>query len=95
MIETVLHRLSLQDFNIVRSQIREGALGRRLGVSEKFLKTAERPFTLNLFVEIHNPAARVDINYLNSYVFPEFVENHIVQILEYKPVVPPLISATR
>ncbi len=95
LLATVLHSLSDQDFNIVRSQLREGIVGRYSGTSEKFIKVAQRPFTLNLFVEIHTPQAHVDINYLNSFVFPEFIENNLLHIVQYKPVVPPLITADR
>ncbi|NJM34085.1 MAG: hypothetical protein HC850_04485 [Rhodomicrobium sp.] len=95
LIAKILHRLGEQDLNIVRSQTREGILGRRLGASDAFIKNAQRPYTLNLFVEIHNPAARIDINYLNNFVFPEFVENNLLHIIQYKPVVPPLITTDR
>ena len=92
MLAPILCRLSKLQYNIIRSQIREGILGQKSIISEKFIQSAERPFTANLYVEINSAVAGINIGYLKSEVFREFVENGWMDIVQYHPLVPPLIA---
>jgi hypothetical protein len=92
LLKTILSRLSHLQYNIVRSQVREGILGEKTAILPRFIEAAERPFTANLYVEIHNAAAGVNIGYLKSEIFAEFVEHGWMDIVQYHPMVPPLIA---